>query len=98
MVHYGKLYPLSFGMAWGLTAGFGWMFLCWSGMHWGFGLELIRVMGSVYVGLSPTWLGGFWGFFWGFVDCFVLGIVVSLIYNCSCKSFCCAERCDTRKK
>lgn len=99
MVQCGKLRPVRLGFALGLIAGLGWMLLCWAGLRWGYGLEMIHTLGSVYVGMSASWVGGLWAFLWGFLDCFFFGIFVALIYNCSCcNCFSCPDTCKTHKK
>ena len=88
MSKYTKIYPVSFGFAWGVIAGLGWMLLAWAGARWGFGLPVLNVMSHVHRGLAPTLFGGLWGFFWGFLDCFIFGLLVAIIYNCCTKCFC----------
>jgi len=88
MSKYGKLYPVSFGFAWGLIAGLGWALLAWAGARWGFGLPVLELMGHVHHGLAPTLVGGLWGFFWGFLDCFIFGLLAAVIYNWSTRHFC----------
>ncbi len=94
MVKYGKIYPVSFGFAWGVVGGIGWMLTCWMGARWGWGIPLTNLVSSVYYHLAPTFVGGFWGLFWGFLDFFIFGLFVAIIYNSSCQCFCPAGSCE----
>ncbi|OGT28095.1 MAG: hypothetical protein A3I77_05405 [Gammaproteobacteria bacterium RIFCSPLOWO2_02_FULL_42_14] len=95
MVKYGKIYPVSFGFAWGLLAGIGWMLLAWMGARWGYGLPLIQLMSSVFFNYAATLVGGFWGLLWGFLDSFVFALLAVWVYNETCKCFCPAGSCDS---
>ncbi|PIZ04446.1 MAG: hypothetical protein COY58_03995 [Gammaproteobacteria bacterium CG_4_10_14_0_8_um_filter_38_16] len=94
----GKIYPVSFGFAWGLISGLGWMLLAWAGARWGFGLILLKLMGTVYLGLAPSFVGGLWGLLWGFIDFFVFGLLVALVYNCATCCFAPGGSCDSSCK
>jgi len=52
-----------------ITAMFGW------------GIALIDVISSLYVGYGPSVLGAFIGAVWGFVDGYIAGVVIALLYN-----------------
>lgn len=95
MVKYGKIYPVSFGFAWGILSGLFAMVLAWLGARYNFGLPLIGVMGSVYHHYTATFVGGLWGFVWGFIHSFVFGMLVAVIYNCASKSFCPVGSCGS---
>lgn len=84
---YGKIYPVSFGFALGLFSGLGWMLFAWAGARWGFGLNLLSQMSTVFDGLAPTFVGGLWGFFWGFIELFVFGVLSAAVYNGTLKCF-----------
>ncbi len=67
---------LGTGTAWGLcvllagwAAAFGWCD------------TFVAVMGSVYIGYGPTWIGGIVGGAWGFLDGAVGGAVIAFVYN-----------------
>jgi len=53
----------------GITAMFGW------------GIALVDVISSLYVGYGPSVLGAFIGAVWGFVDGYIAGVVIALLYN-----------------
>lgn len=84
----GKLRPVSFGFSWGLISGLGWMILAWMGKCCAFGLPVLALMSSIYMGLAPTYVGGLWGLLWGFVDFFLFAFFTALVYNCCAKSCC----------
>ncbi|EKD70478.1 MAG: hypothetical protein ACD_46C00523G0004 [uncultured bacterium] len=85
-----QLSPCALGLAFGITNGLFMMLFAWAGMF-GFGVALIDVIGSVFYGYAPTFLGGIIGGVWGLIDGFVFGFVAGWIYNgslgCCCK-FC----------
>ena len=96
MVKYGKIYPVSFGFAWGILSGLGMMLLAWAGARWGgFATPVVRLMGHVYYHYESTFTGGLWGFFWGFLHSFVFALLAAMIYNGSCSWFCPAGSCDS---
>lgn len=102
MVKYGKIYPVSFGFAWGVLSGLFLMVLAWLGAQYNFGLPLIGFLSSVYHHYQATFVGGLWGFFWGFIHSFIFGILLAMIYNCSLCCFspagscgsCCNSKCN----
>lgn len=95
MVKYGKIYPVSFGFAWGVVSGIGLMLLCWAGARWGFGLPVINLLASVYHQVAATCMGGLWGFVWGFLHGMLFGLFTAIIYNSTCAWFCPAGSCDS---
>jgi hypothetical protein len=82
-----KIYPVSFGFGWGIIAGIEMLLLVWGAARWGFAMPVVRVLGSLYYGVVPTFVGGLWGFFWGFIHCFIFGLLAAMIYNGTTKSF-----------
>jgi hypothetical protein len=71
-----KALALALGVTWSLfvlcigwAAGFGW------------GIRMVEVMSSVYIGYAPSFLGGIIGALWGFFDGAVGGLIVALVYN-----------------
>ena len=67
---------LAFGVAWGICMLFaGWVSIFgWCG-------KFVEVMGSIYLGFTPTFLGSIVGAIWGFVDGAIGGIIFGCIYN-----------------
>ena len=68
---------LAVGIAWalgvfllGLAAGL---------LDWG--VPVVAVMSSVYIGSSPSFVGSITGAVWGFFDGFIGGVVIAWLYN-----------------
>ena len=59
----------------GWTASYGW------------GEEIVAVMGSVYIGYRPGFLGGIVGGIWGTLDGAIGGFVFGWLYNWLAKKF-----------
>ncbi|HJO92796.1 MAG TPA: bacteriophage holin [Victivallales bacterium] len=67
---------LALGITWGLYM----LFLGWvAGFGWG--VELMEGMSSLYIGFSPSFIGGIIGAIWGFFDGAIAGILIAFIYN-----------------
>ncbi len=71
-----KALAIALGSSWalcmlfaGLAAIFGWS------------VQFVEIMGSVYTGYEATFLGAIIGATWGFIDGAVAGIVIAFIYN-----------------
>lgn len=66
-------------------------FLGWVGglFHWG--VDIVEVMSSLYIGFATTFLGGIIGALWGFVDGVICGILVAVFYNMGC-TMCCTKK------
>jgi hypothetical protein len=76
---------MSIGIVWGLMT-FILVLLC---MNTGFGLTLLEVLSSIYMGVVPSFSGAILGLFWGFIDGFIFGALIALVYNyCACKCPC----------
>lgn len=95
MAKYGKLYPVSFGFAWGIVSGVGLLLWAWLGARYGHGLPLTNLMSHFYYNYEPTFTGGLWGLLLGFVHGFIFGTLVAWIYNLSCKCFCPGGSCES---
>ena len=95
MVKYGKIYPVSFGVACGIVNGLAMMLLCLASARWGYGAPVVSMLASIYHNVSATWMGSLWGLVWGFLDGMLFGLFVSMIYNCSLKGFVPSGSCDS---
>jgi hypothetical protein len=42
---------------------------------------LVTVLSSLYIGYSPTFLGGIIGGIWAFVDGAIAGAIIAWVYN-----------------
>ena len=69
-------FGLALGIAWsfgifllGILAGFGW------------GVPIVTLLGSGYIGYSPGLVGAIVGAVWGFVDGFIFGAIIAWLYN-----------------
>ncbi len=78
-----RLSPARLGFAFGLLGGLDLLLLGWAGWVWGFAAPFINILGSAYLGYSPTFLGGIVGGIWGFIDFFIFFWLAALIYNCT---------------
>ena len=87
-----NLNVVNFGVALGCTWAIGILILGWIGWLSGWGILMIRVMGSVYLGFHATFWGTIIGAVWAFVDGFIAGIILAAIYN-SCT---CSKKCETQ--
>jgi len=52
----------------------------WASMF-GWGVNFVEAMSSVYVGFAPTFLGGIIGAIWGFIDGAIGGAIIAFVYN-----------------
>jgi len=71
--------------AFGLAAGLLWA-LAVAGLtllatYAGYGVELVELMGTIYWGVEPTWMGALIALPWAFVDGFIGGFLLAWIYN-----------------
>lgn len=82
--NYVKLAPAKFGFAWGVMWALGILLTALTAWLWGYGLEFVQALSTIYIGYSPTFLGGIIGAIWGFIDFFIFTWLVALIYNCCC--------------
>lgn len=84
-----KLHPVSLGLSLGILSGVLIFFMGLFAMG-GYGVEYVAMVGSVYVGYAPTFLGSLLGGIWGFIEGFIVGALVAWLYNCflckCCKS------------
>lgn len=84
-----RLGVMRLGFALGMTSALGMgvlAVLAWCG---GWGLDLVALLASVYVGYAPTLTGALIGMAWGFGDGFIAGVVIAFFYNCCC----CSKSC-----
>jgi hypothetical protein len=72
---------ISFGLAFGITCA---VFVFVLGMAAGlfeWGVPVVAVLASLYIGYSPTFVGSIAGAVWAFVDGFIGGCLVAWLYN-----------------
>lgn len=71
-----KSLAFSTGIIWGFMV----MFLSWIS-NTGWGVDIIEVLSSFYIGLKPTLIGGLLGFIWAFVNGFILVMGIGHLYK-----------------
>jgi len=67
---------VAIGGAWAICM----LFLGWVAIF-GWGVKVVEVISSVYIGFSPTFFGGIIGAAWGFIDGAIGGAIIALVYN-----------------
>ena len=81
-----KLSVWAFGFAFGIVWAIALLIMGWLAWLSGWGVQMISVIGSVYLGYTPTFWGAIVGAIWGFVDFFIGGVIFAAIYNaCTCR-------------
>lgn len=72
---------LSLGLACGITFAMGFFLLGTTAWLFNWGNELVRVISSMYIGYSPSFLGSIIGAVWGFFDGFIMAVLIAFLYN-----------------
>jgi hypothetical protein len=72
---------LSFGVALGITNAIAVFLLGLTTALAGWGILVVQVLSTLYIGYEPTLLGAITGAVWAFVDAFIGGILLAWIYN-----------------
>ena len=67
---------LSLGMTWGL----GILFLGWVSIF-GWGIDVVDVLSSFYLGYNATFVGAIIGAIWAFVDGAITGLFIGFFYK-----------------
>ncbi len=75
-----KLAVVTLGLAFGIIWAFGAFVLGLMAMG-GWGVAIVEVLSSVYIGYSPSFVGSVAGAVWGFVDGFIFAALVAWLYN-----------------
>jgi hypothetical protein len=75
-----KAAVLSFGITWAIAM----LFIGWVAMF-GWGIRVVDILSSLYIGFAPTFIGGIIGAVWGFFDGAVGAAIFTLIYNAMAK-------------
>lgn len=76
-----KVYVHILGCAVGITWGLGLLLLGILGMLFGYGIDMITVLSSIYVGYAPTIGGTLLGVVWALIDGYIAGALFAWIYN-----------------
>lgn len=72
---------INLGLALGITWGVTLFLLGIAAWLVGWGTPLVNVLGSLYIGYTPTFWGSVIGAIWSFVDGFIGGVIIAWIYN-----------------
>ena len=72
---------LSLGVALGITNALIVFLLGITTALAGWGILVVQVLATLYIGYEPTLLGAITGAVWAFVDAFIVGILFAWIYN-----------------
>jgi hypothetical protein len=72
-----KALAVAGGALWGVYM----LLIAWSAWLFNWGTGFVTVMSSIYIGFTPTFLGGVIGAVWGFIDGAIAGAVIAWIYN-----------------
>ncbi len=72
---------ISFGLALALTSAVFTFVLGLMAAFFGWGLVIVQVLASLYIGYAPTFVGTIAGAVWAFVDGFIAGVMIAWLYN-----------------
>jgi hypothetical protein len=75
-----KLNVKALAVGGGALWGFYMLFIGWAALF-GWGKTFVETMSSVYIGFTPTVLGGVIGAAWGFADGAIAGAIIAIVYN-----------------
>jgi hypothetical protein len=76
-----RLGVISFGVALGFTLALFTFVIGVGATLFGWGILVVQVLSTVYIGYSPSIMGWISGAVWGFVNGFVFGAILAWIYN-----------------
>ncbi len=76
-----QLHIVKLGTAFGIAWAFFTMLAGLTSALWGWGVEFIELLGTVYAGYGPTLAGSLVGAVWGFANGFLWGAIIAWIYN-----------------
>lgn len=71
-----KALAVALGTSWALCI----LFAGWAAIF-GWSLQFVEVMASVYLGYDASFMGAIIGAFWGFVDGAIAGVIIAFVYN-----------------
>ncbi len=75
-----KLRIVPLAVALGAVWALGVLFVGWVS-SFGWGVNFVDVMSSMYIGYKPSFLGGIIGAIWAFVDGAICGAIIAVVYN-----------------
>jgi len=71
-----KALAVALGTSWALCI----LFAGWAAIF-GWSVQFVEVMASIYLGYGASFLGAIIGALWGFVDGAIAGAVIAFVYN-----------------
>lgn len=93
----GCLCVVAFAVTGGLLLGVTYLVLGWTAWHYGYGTQTVQLLGTLYHGVEPTFVGGLWGGLFGFIDGFVYAGLFAWIYNFICRKCGCVKDEEVKK-
>lgn len=72
---------ISFGLALGVTGALVTVLLGISAWAFGWGIAVVQVLGTLFLGYGPSFVGIVAGGVWAFFDGFVGGVLIAWFYN-----------------
>ena len=72
---------ISFGLAVGISWALGVFLLGLAAGLFDWGVPVVAILSSLYIGYSPSFVGSIAGAVWGFVDGVVFGVLIAWLYN-----------------
>ena len=79
--HHATLGTISFGVAVGIVSAVATVILGFSATFLDWGVLVVQVLSSLFVGYGPSFIGIVAGAVWAFFDGFVFGCAVAWLYN-----------------
>ncbi len=76
-----KLNVKALGLTMGIVWGGGMLLLGLMTLFWNWGIDVITLISSVYIGYNPTLGGILVGTLWGFCDGAICGVLIAWVYN-----------------
>ncbi len=71
-----KALAVAIGSSWALCI----LFAGWAAIF-GWSVQFVEIMSSVYIGYGASFFGGIIGAFWAFVDGAIAGVIIAVVYN-----------------
>jgi hypothetical protein len=72
-----KALAIAGGVLWSLYM----LLVGWSAWLFNWGTGFVSTMASIYIGFTPTFVGGIIGAVWAFIDGVIAGAVIAWVYN-----------------